>query len=210
MIPAFNEGSTVAAVVAEALKFGIPIVVDDGSSDDTGGSAAAAGATVVRHRWNRGYDDALNTGFARASELGCEYAVTVDADGQHDQSFVSAFVRKLDEGADVVVGIRDRRQRIAEGIFALVASVRWGIRDPLCGMKAYRLDVWREQGYVDSYGSIGTELALYAAASGKRVRQVSVKTRARVDASRFGRRLAANLRILRALWLGLNRWKRTR
>lgn len=203
VVPALNESRTIASVVAGARTFGTAIVVDDGSSDGTGDRAREAGANVVRHPVNRGYDAALNSGFMRAAELGCEYVITMDADGQHDPSILDTFIGALDAGADVVVGVRDRRQRIGETVFARAGNVFWGIRDPLCGMKAYRIGVFEELGYFDGYGSIGTELALFAASSAKRITQVPVHTRDRVDAPRFGRRLSANMRIFRALLLGL-------
>jgi glycosyltransferase involved in cell wall biosynthesis len=203
VIPALNEAATIGAVVRGAARFGTPIVVDDGSRDDTGARASEAGAAVVHHPANRGYDGALNSGFARADELGCEFVVTMDADGQHDLGMFAAFLRELEQGADVVVGVRDRRQRLGEHIYAAVGAMMWGIRDPLCGMKAYRTSVWRELGHFDSYNSIGTELAVYGARKGKRIAQVPVKTHDRLDAPRFGRRFAANRRILRALWITL-------
>jgi glycosyltransferase involved in cell wall biosynthesis len=206
IIPALNESATIAQVVKSAASRGIPIVVDDGSTDTTGDLAAAAGARVVCHESCRGYDQALNSGFARASALGCEYLITMDADGQHDPGVLSAFIRELDAGADAVIGIRDKRQRIAEHIFAWISKIKWTIRDPLCGMKAYRIGVYRELGHFDSYGSIGTELALFAARRGKRIAQVAVKTRDRVDQPRFGRRYQANKRIMRALWVSLSKY----
>jgi glycosyltransferase involved in cell wall biosynthesis len=203
VIPAFNEAKTIGAVVASACEYGMPVVVDDGSRDRTGELALAAGATVVRHAANLGYDQALNSGFACAEKLGCEYVITMDADGQHAPSILKMFIRALDDGADVVVGTRDRRQRLAEHIFAWVAFAKWGLRDPLCGMKAYRIGLYKELGHFDSYDSIGTELAIYAARNGKRIVQVPVKTRARIDAPRFGGRFSTNVRLLRALWLGI-------
>src|SRR3990172_932235 len=110
VIPALNERATIDKVVADASQYGIPIVVDDGSSDETGALATAAGATVVRHAVCRGYDQALNSGFARANEIGCEFVITMDADGQHDPTMLNSFISALDDGADIVIGIRDRRQ----------------------------------------------------------------------------------------------------
>lgn len=203
VIPAFNEERTIGDVVGAASAFGQPVVVDDGSTDQTAACARAAGGVVVSLAVNQGYDGALDAGFRRAAEIGCEYVVTMDGDGQHDQRTLTAFIRGLDDGADVVLGIRDRRARFAETLFAWAAMWRWHIQDPLCGMKAYRIAVWRELGHFDSYKSIGTELALYAASAGKKIAQVPVPTRVRGGESRFGRRLSANSRILRAMWIGM-------
>jgi glycosyltransferase involved in cell wall biosynthesis len=205
VIPALNEESTIANVVSRAARYGVPVVVDDGSSDRTAQLAEAAGAAVVRHPQNRGYDEALNSGAARAVSLGCESFITMDADGQHDPATLDSFLTELDRGADVVAGVRDRRARFAETAFAWCTKARWKLNDPLCGMKAYRTDLYLERGVLDTYGSIGTELLLYAARRRKRIAQVPVKTRERAGTPRFGRRLSANARILRACWIGLTR-----
>lgn len=199
VIPALNESRTIGTVVAQAAAFGIPIVVDDGSGDGTGAIAAQAGAEVVSLPENRGYDGALNAGFARASELDCAYVITMDADGQHNPGLLRDFLAALDGGADVVVGVRDRRQRFGEHAFAWFGRVRFGINDPLCGMKGYRIEVYRALGHFDSYHSIGTELVLFAARRGCCIVQLPVVTRDRADQPRFGRVFSANVRILRAL-----------
>lgn len=203
VIPALNESATIGAVVRSIVPLGIAVVVDDGSSDDTFEEARSAGAEVVRHTVNQGYDGALNSGFQRADDLGCDYVITFDGDGQHDPATVVNFLRALDDGADIVVGIRDRHQRLAETVFSCVTRLRWGVRDPLSGLKAYRIGLWRELGHFDSYQSIGTELTLFAAAAGKRMVQLPVPTRDRVGAPKFGRRFSANLRILRACVQGM-------
>ncbi len=84
VIPALNESLTIKGVVELASKYGIPIVVDDGSIDDTSNLALIAGGVVVSHEYTRGYDAALNSGFKKASEIGCDLIITLDADGQND------------------------------------------------------------------------------------------------------------------------------
>lgn len=205
VIPAFNERSMIRLVVEKARVYGLPIVVDDGSTDDTGACAAAAGADVVYHERNRGYDAAIESGFRQASELGCKYVITLDADGQHEPAFIKEFLAALDTGADVVLGVRDCKQRISEHVFGWFARASYGILDPLCGMKGYRMSVYRKLGHFDSYRSVGTELALYAARRGASIRQIRVPTYRRTGNPRFGRRIASNLRILRALCLGFIR-----
>src|SRR5204863_9622764 len=83
-IPAYDEATTVAGVVAAARLHAPVLVVDDGSTDDTALRAAAAGAEVVRHDARRGKGAALATAFTAARAKGATFAVTLDADGQHD------------------------------------------------------------------------------------------------------------------------------
>ncbi len=84
LIPVYNHGATVGAVVAGALALGAAVlVVDDGSTDDSGEAARAAGAQLISHKQNHGKALALLTGMTRAWQLGFARVCTVDADGQH-------------------------------------------------------------------------------------------------------------------------------
>ncbi len=203
VIPALNESATILGIVEAVSKYGVPIVVDDGSTDATAGLALRGGAVVVSHKKNCGYDAALNTGFRKAAELGSETIITVDADGQHDPLLIQKFIDAIDAGADVVVGIRSRRQRFAEHLFAQYTNLRFGIKDPLCGMKAYRIRVYKARGHFDSYGSVGTELIIFAAKKGYRFAQIPLDVRARKGQSRFGQVLSSNYKIIRAMMLSI-------
>ncbi len=199
IIPALNEAGTIGRVITGVSGYGTVIVVDDGSTDATLVLAEAAGAQVVRHVRNRGYDEALSSGFARAAELGCRYVITIDADGQHNPAQLQEYAALLRQGNDLVLGVRDRRQRIAEEIFAWIGKRVWKVADPLCGMKGYRIHLYHTLGHFDSFGSIGTELAIRAMAGKVKSAQIPVITRDRMDHPRFARRFSANVKILRAL-----------
>lgn len=208
IIPALNESATITTVVAAADRYGVPIVVDDGSTDNTTKLAKQAGAVVVSHDNNQGYDAALNTGFKKASLLGSDIIITLDADGQHDPSLIQEFIDSIDDGADIVAGIRSHQQRFTEHLFAWYTNFCFGIKDPLCGMKAYRSKIYEALGHFDSYKSIGTELVIFAARNGFKISQKNIITKERKDQSRFGRKLTANFRIIRAMILSLLRTKR--
>jgi glycosyltransferase involved in cell wall biosynthesis len=203
VIPALNEAKVIASVVKEISVYGSVIVVNDGSTDDTENIARSAGALVVSHDKNYGYDAAVATGLANAMAGDFDFAITVDGDGQHSPACIEGLVLELCNGADLVVGIRDRFQRVSEKVFAYLAAVLWGISDPLCGMKGYRLSKLRGVGSLCSYPSIGTELAVRAVRSGWSVRQVFVMTRTRMDKSRLGGDFGANWMILRGMIIGL-------
>lgn len=204
VIPAFNESGTIESVVKGISAYGTAIVVDDGSTDGTGQLALTAGALVVSHDANRGYDSALASGLARAISEGFSVAITVDGDGQHEPSRIESVLREFESGADLVVGVRDRFQRFSESLFAQFSSVLWGIADPLCGMKGYRLSKLVGVPCLCTYPSIGTELTIRAARSGWDIRQVPMVTRDRIGKSRFGSGLLANWKIIKALYLAIH------
>jgi len=153
VIPCFNEGASLAALVP-AVREHLPcvIVVDDGSTDDTAALAEGAGAVVVRHERNRGKGTTLRTGLSLALKLGFEWAVTLDGDGQHAPDDLPSFLRCAREsGASLVVG---NRMPDAPAIPWLRRQVnRWMSRrlsrhsgrhlpDTQCGYRLLHLATW--------------------------------------------------------------------
>lgn len=199
VIPALNEAATIAGVVEKAKAFGRVIVVDDGSTDGTGDLAAGAGAHAVRNDGPHGYENALEAGFREADLLGSAAVVTMDADGEHDPEVLARFSENLAQ-VPLVLGVRPRKQRVAETVMGWVIRTRFGIDDIMCGMKGYRLDLYRENGGFDHLASVGSELALNSVRRGHAFVQVPVPGRRREGRPRFGSVLRANLRIFRALW----------
>jgi glycosyltransferase involved in cell wall biosynthesis len=108
LIPAYEEGPRIAAVV-EAARVHLPVVVvDDGSTDETASVAEAAGATVIRQVPNAGKGAALRAGFRHALADGAAAAVTLDADGQHDPAEIPVFLDAFhDRRPGLIVGRRD-------------------------------------------------------------------------------------------------------
>jgi glycosyltransferase involved in cell wall biosynthesis len=144
LIPAYQEGPRIAAVVTATLRHLPVVVVDDGSSDDTAAVAEAAGATVVRQDPNAGKGAALRRGFRHALEVGCEAVVTLDADGQHDPDEIPAFLAAYTAShPELIVGRRDfsemppvRRLSNTLGGWTLSAALGQGVPDNQSG---YRL-----------------------------------------------------------------------
>ena len=107
VIPAYNEASVIADVVADVRAvFPNVVCVDDGGRDDTGDRAFAAGAHVVRHPVNLGQGAAIQTGVEYArSRPGAQFFATFDADGQHPAEHIEDLLDPILEGrADVVIG----------------------------------------------------------------------------------------------------------
>lgn len=94
VIPTYNNGGTIAAVVRETLnECRDVIVVNDGSTDNTSVELRSIeGITLVEYSTNRGKGYALREGFKRALEMGFSYAITLDGDGQHYPSDICHFL----------------------------------------------------------------------------------------------------------------------
>ena len=199
IIPAFNEAETVSKVIESVSSFGTIIVVDDASTDCTADVARLSGAITVRHENNLGYEQALNTGFERAHALGMDYIITMDADGQHNAVCVEKFALALKENYQLVLGIRPKMQRFSEKVFQLFATAIWGWRDPLCGLKGYSIELYRNVGCFDRYQSAGIELAFIGISNGCNFKQIEISISERLDTPRFASALRANWRILRSL-----------
>ena len=108
VIPVFNHEQKVADVIRQALQLHMPVfVVDDGSTDKTFDRIKdIASITVLRHTENRGKGAALLTGFAAASKA-ADWAITIDADGQHLPEDALNLIRAVPHGIrPVVVGSR--------------------------------------------------------------------------------------------------------
>lgn len=107
VIPTYNNGGTVAGVVQGVLRQGLPVlVVDDGSTDGTSEALKGLDVNVLRHEKNLGKGRALKTGLEEARRLGYRFALTIDADGQHDPEDIPALVAAAGEKT-LVVGSRN-------------------------------------------------------------------------------------------------------
>jgi len=204
IIPAYNEECTISNVVKSVKKYGKVIVVNDASTDMTEKLSKDAGAIIVSHKINKGYNETLNSGFKKAIELNYDAVITFDADGQHDPDVIPVFISNLNEGIDLVLGIRPKVQRLAEFIFKFYTKNRFSWEDPLCGMKGYNLS-FRSIDNMCTYNSIGTEIALNFVKLGCSTIQIPIKVSKRKGKPKFGNILTSNILIMKALLIGVIR-----
>lgn len=112
VIPTYNNSKTINEVIDNCLKWATSIiVVNDGSTDDTDkllSRYVANEVSIVSYMPNRGKGHALKSGFAFAKAQGFNYAITIDADGQHFASDIPAFVETILANPEaLVIGSRN-------------------------------------------------------------------------------------------------------
>ena len=110
LIPAFNEEGALGGVLSEVHEVmpGVPVlVVDDCSSDATVHTARTAGAQVLSLPHHLGLGGAVQAGYRLAFELGYDYVIRVDGDGQHDPRDIPKILEALERGeCEMVIGSR--------------------------------------------------------------------------------------------------------
>lgn len=133
IIPAFNEGPTIAAVILAALHAGYNdvLVVDDGSTDDTAQAARAAGAQVISQP-NGGKGAAIHAGLSAAAG---DVIVMLDADllGLTPQHVLTLAEPVTGGSVDATIGVMSQTADVAQAFNRL--NHHWS------GQRAFRRSV---------------------------------------------------------------------
>ena len=110
IVPAYNEQAAIGEVIREAREVlpGLPLlVIDDCSADATTLLAREAGAKVLSLPHHLGLGGAVQAGYKLAYELGYQYVIRMDGDGQHDPRDIPRLFETLrDSGCQMVIGSR--------------------------------------------------------------------------------------------------------
>jgi glycosyltransferase involved in cell wall biosynthesis len=161
VVPLFNEAESIEPLYESLVRVlaGMYVsyeilFVDDGSEDETFAIASAIAARdphlrIIKLRKNFGQTPAFSAGIDHARG---EIIITMDGDLQNDPADIPKLLNKLDEGFDVVVGWRYRRQDalftrkipsvLANRIIGKVTGIP--IHDNGCSLKAFRGEIARD------------------------------------------------------------------
>jgi hypothetical protein len=110
IVPCLNEEGAIAGVVRSVREVmpGTPVlVIDDGSADATIQRAREAGASVLPLPHHLGLGGCVQAGYRLAYELGFQYVIRIDGDGQHDaRDIPRVFGTLKTTGCEMVIGSR--------------------------------------------------------------------------------------------------------
>jgi dolichol-phosphate mannosyltransferase len=180
VIPVYNEQASLDELARRILaveKDAEIVFIDDGSTDKSWEvieklcAAHPANIKALRHRRNFGKAAALTVGFRHVSG---DVVFTMDADLQDDPAEIPNFLKKLDEGYDLVSGWKKVRhdplldKTLPSRVFNAATTALTGIKlhDFNCGFKAYRREVVQN---LPLYGELHRFIPVFANAEGFRV-----------------------------------------
>ena len=109
VVPTLNNDFTIQKVVDDILSFGFKvIVIDDGYINPVSNFLKKCdNLTVIRHDMNKGKGEAILTGAKKAKELGYDYFVTLDGDGQHMASEIKKLQDTISSNNQIIIGARN-------------------------------------------------------------------------------------------------------
>jgi glycosyltransferase involved in cell wall biosynthesis len=193
VMPCLNEAETLAGCIENA-QLGIQrsgvrgeiLVADNGSKDDSVLIAGKLGARVV-HVKKKGYGNALRGGIQAASG---KWILMGDADASYDFSETDRFVKKLQEGFELVTGCRLPRGggKILPG--AMPFSHRWlgnplfsrmarhmfaaPIHDIYCGLRGFTRELYNRLDLQCEGMEFATEMIIKASLHGARIAEIPI------------------------------------
>lgn len=201
IVPLYNEEETIGFLyqaiidVTEKLDMSYEIIfVDDGSSDKTFEKARSlahgnSNLRVIKFRRNYGQTPAMAAGIDHARG---KILITMDGDLQNDPADIPLFIEKMNQGYDIVVGWRHKRQdkvitrkipsKIANRLIGKITGVP--IRDNGCSLKAYRSSVIKN---VPLYSEMHRFIPAMSSITGARIAEIKVRHHARkYGTSKYG------------------------
>jgi glycosyltransferase involved in cell wall biosynthesis len=187
IVPTYNNTATLEKVIREILNYsGNLIVVNDGSTQDTSGILKKFPfIEVVSYTPNRGKGIALRTGFKKAMELGYDYAITLDSDGQHFPEDLPLLLEASKKNpGDLIIGSRNMEQQEipSKSSFGNKFSNFWfwvetGIKlpDTQSGYRLYPVNRLRNINFITSKFEFEIEVLVRASWNGIKILPVPVK-----------------------------------
>lgn len=188
IIPAFNEEETIAATVNHLIsscEYDY-VVVNDGSTDRTLEILKENKFNYLNLPINLGIGGAVQTGYRYAARNGYDFAIQLDADGQHNPTDLEKLVLEIKEsGYDMVIGSRfventgykgSPIRRI--GIYYFHYILKWfariNISDPTSGYRIVNKKVIKEfsQHYPVDYPEV--EVLVKLASKKLKVKEIKV------------------------------------
>ncbi|QDQ27797.1 glycosyltransferase family 2 protein [Chitinimonas arctica] len=156
VIPVYNHGAAIGAVVAAVRAHALPcLLVDDGSHADCAAvldalaAADPAGVSLLRLAQNQGKGGAMLAGLRAAHAAGYSHALQIDADGQHNCADIPLFLQCSDHfPAAIVCGCPLFDDSVPRSRFygrylthacVWLQTLSFAIRDSMCGFRLYPL-----------------------------------------------------------------------
>lgn len=196
VIPALNEEKNLRKILIKFNKIGKTIVINDNSSDLTKNIAEKFCYKVITNNRRLGYDKSLRRGieYIIKNEKTTKYILTADADGQHYNIPIKNIIKKLNL-YDLVICERDKLNRISEKIISFISFVMFSIKDPISGVKCYKLENIKKSFFSLNKKKDYVGMFFFKLYNKNKICNIRIKVNNKNKISSFGEGFKTNLKI---------------
>jgi len=224
--PAYKDEGNIGIVINSAIKVLDEIagkylitIIEDGSPDRTGEVAdKLAGkyenVKVIHHKSNKGYGEALKTGFTNPDRSDYDFIIYTDGDGQFNLEELKK-VMPLLEKYDAVIGYRRNRvenlqRKFQSWVYNFFTKMISGLKykDFNCSFKIFkrevveRIDIEFPTVFIDAELIIKTEL------SGYKIFEIGVTHYPRITSTGSGAMLSLVWGTIKSMWQFHKKYKK--
>ncbi|MEA1973115.1 MAG: glycosyltransferase family 2 protein [Candidatus Cloacimonadota bacterium] len=192
IIANYNHGKYIKKLVSDINQF-FPFphiyIVDDCSTDNSLRiieSLISKKINILKHKRNFGKGATIKTGFYQTIEDGFDFAITIDADLQHQPKYLTQFMKKQNNrNSQLVIGARDicfkkmpfmrvLSNKITSSIVSIVTQRK--ILDSQSGYRLYDLSSFNLNKLVSNRYQFETEIILEIVKNSGRINFVDIET----------------------------------
>lgn len=197
LIPAKNEQESLLKVIKKFKKYGKIIIVNDNSTDLTKKISEKNAFKVINNYTTFGYDASIRKGIKNIIRFNdAKYILTIDADNQHPVVNIKKIIKYM-HLYDLIIFNRKKLSRISEYIVDFFSRKFFKIKDPLSGMKLYKVDILKKKFTSINVYNDYVGMFFFKLFNKKKIYNLEINTKNNSKPSRFGNGLSINIKILK-------------
>lgn len=197
LIPAYNEINNLNKILKNNYNF---LIIDDCSNDGTEKLLKKKKFKYIKNLKNIGYEKSLIKGFSYLKNKKIKYVCTLDGDGEHPinkikQIYSLAKKKKI----DLIICNRKSKNRLLENILSNLFKIRFGLEDPLSGMKMYYMPKLKKIINKIDKNSFLVDVVKTFIDKKYKIFNYEISTKKKLGESKVGHNLYVQLKILKLL-----------
>jgi hypothetical protein len=197
LIPAYNEINNLNKILKNNYKF---LIIYDCSNYGTEKLLKKKKIKYIKNLKNIGYEKSLIKGFSYLKNKKIKYVCTLDGDGEHPinkikQIYSLAKKKKI----DLIICNRKSKNRLLENILSNLFKIRFGLEDPLSGMKMYYMPKLKKIINKIDKNSFLVDVVKTFIDKKYKIFNYEISTKKKLGESKVGHNLYVQLKILKLL-----------
>ena len=195
LIPAYNEVKNLVKILKYKYNY---LIIDDNSNDETEKLLKRKKINYIKNSTQIGYEKSIIKGLNYLQKKNFKYVLTLDGDGEHPINKVKKiYYMAKNKKADLIICNRKYKNRFLEDLLSLFFQIRFGLKDPLSGMKIYYLPKIKNLVNKIDKNSFLVDAIIMLIKKKYKILNYEITTKKKFSESKIGYNFTVQLKILR-------------